>query len=324
MQHPRAIGISKLIDTPLCEAPSSQCPTHEMLNIDPRLLLAFLWFGLCTHLHAADGQSPARLAQPTEWIARGFVPPSGAPECLVDAPPSLDRETLSRLCGEARKGDPKAQHNLGQLFFLTKGSAERDYDEAYKWFHLAAGQGLPAAQYAMGLLHIYSLGIVGNRDEAIQWLSKAANSGHANAQYWLGLYYAATIRASEENTRESIKWLRRSAEQGNRWAAEVLSNTTKRRALDYRPATEAEGDFDFKISLAACTAGYDLNDQKSARRTDGDKVRFGEPENNPNLFRYFTQADLLRAIKESPETYTGMMEICFDGIASMSGAGFVQ
>ena len=295
-----------------------------MLKKNSHRLLAFLCFGLCAHAQAADGQSPARLAQPTEWVARGFVPPSGAPECLADAPPSLDRERLAQLCAQASEGDPRAQHNLGQLFFLTKGATERDYDEAYKWFHLAAEQGLPAAQYAMGLLHTYSLGIVGNRDEAFEWLSKAANSGHANAQYWLGLYHAATVRASEENTRASIKWLRRSAEQGHRWASEVLGNTTTRRALDHGVASEAEGNYDFKISLAACTAGYDLNNQKPAQQEDGEVSRFGEPESNPGHFSYFTPADLLRAIKKSPETYIGMMGTCFDGIASRSGAGFVR
>ena len=301
---------------------------REILKNNPRRLLALLCWGFSPMLHAADEQNASSVAQPSEWVARGFVAPGGEPTCLTDAPPALNRETLEHLCEDAKKGAPKAQHNLGQLFFLTKGAGERDYDNAYKWFNLAAKQGLPAAQYGMGLLHTFSLGIVGNRDEAMKWLSQAANSGHANAQYALGLYYAATIRASEDNALESVRWLRRSAEQGNPLATEVLSNTTKRRASGSRSkpesVPESDGEYDFSISLAACTEGYDLNHQKSASQKAWESARIGASKNNTGSFRYFTPSDLLRAINVSPERYMGMMGTCFDGSASRLGPGFSQ
>ena len=298
--------------------------TIQKFKSTPPLLIALLWLGLTANACAADEGGLERLARPSDWVARGFVPPTGDPECIDGASAALNPEALRRLCEAARNGDAKAQHNLGQLFFQTKGAEEQDFDGAYQWLHLAAEQGLPEAQYGLGLLHAYSLGFVGNDDEALKWFTRAANGGHANAQYWLGLHHATTLRGSGKHMDKALGWLRQSAQQGNPLAMEVLTNTTKRMAQSPPPAPSSEGEYTLDISLAACSADFDINQQRSAPQGNQAVSQSGEIQKNANVYVYYTRADLLRGIAASPETYLGMMGTCFGGIASRAGPGFVK
>ncbi|MEZ5707414.1 MAG: tetratricopeptide repeat protein [Burkholderiaceae bacterium] len=261
---------------------------------------------------------------PSEWVGRGFVAPTGEPHCIDEASVSLSGAVLMRLCEAARNGDAKSQHNLGQLFYLTQGAQEQNYDDAYKWFLLAAEQGLPAAQYGLGLLHGHGLGIAGRIDEGIKWLTRAANGGHANAQFWLGLYHANTMGTSDKGTEKALEWLRQSAKNGHPLAAEVLTNTSKRMTLGSNRPSHAGTEYDFSNSLAACTDGYDINHQTPTAQEDKNASPGGAPGGNSPAYVYFTEADLLRGIQSSAEEYLAMVGTCFGASAQKEGPGFVK
>lgn len=84
----------------------------------------------------------------------------------------------------ADKGDPKAQFNLGNVYFNGNGT-KRNYVEAAKWFRLSAGQGLEWAQNMMGFCYEYGMGVPRNLAEAGQWYAKAdANGATEKEKSW--------------------------------------------------------------------------------------------------------------------------------------------
>ena len=56
------------------------------------------------------------------------------------------------------KDDKTAQFNLGLTYHYGYG-VQQDYDEAFKWYSLAADQGLASAQNNLGLMYYLSDGV---------------------------------------------------------------------------------------------------------------------------------------------------------------------
>ena len=91
---------------------------------------------------------------------------------------------------------------------------DRDYDEALKWFRKAADQGHVEAQYWVGYMYSYGIGMPENSAEALKWYRKAADQGHIEAQSRIGDMYC-NGDGVPENTAEAVKWYRRAAKQGH-------------------------------------------------------------------------------------------------------------
>jgi hypothetical protein len=64
-----------------------------------------------------------------------------------------------------------------------------DYAKARQWYDKAAAQGYAGAQYKLGQLYQFALGVPQNYAEATKWYEKAAARGDADAQFSLGLLY---------------------------------------------------------------------------------------------------------------------------------------
>lgn len=155
----------------------------------------------------------------------------------------------------AGQGHAEAQHQLG----LIHGSLQ-DWQEAAKWYHMAAEQGLPKAKLALGFCYSFGLGV--SKDEAkanrllneakqdpslqkqiqefvslfrytnvndagkdepqgVESLRCAAEQGNVEAQCKLGVCYS-NGDGVEKNDGEAAKWFRKAAEQGNVEAQGVL------------------------------------------------------------------------------------------------------
>ena len=74
----------------------------------------------------------------------------------------------------AEAGDPRAQYNLGSLYYDGRG-VPQDRDLAIKWWGEAAGQGVIEAQHNLGLVFL-------SGDGAPKDLEKALGSDKALAQ----------------------------------------------------------------------------------------------------------------------------------------------
>ena len=82
-------------------------------------------------------------------------------------------------------GDATAQYNLGLMYHKGHG-VPKDYDQALKWYRLAAAQNHAIAQNNLGIMCEYGEGVPQNYDAALKWFRLAAAQGEAAAQTNLG------------------------------------------------------------------------------------------------------------------------------------------
>lgn len=112
----------------------------------------------------------------------------------------------------AEQDYPLAQYKLGTLYHQGKG-IEKNYTTAAQWYRKAAEKGVPEAEYNLGVLHYRGQGVPKNHEEAFGWFHKAAEHGLAKAQYQLAVMYA-NGQGVPADFDKSIGWLKKSAEQG--------------------------------------------------------------------------------------------------------------
>lgn len=65
----------------------------------------------------------------------------------------------------------------------------QDYEKAADYFHKAAEQGHPGAQYRLGVAYAYGEGVKADKSESINWYRKAAQQGNTTAQRTLASMY---------------------------------------------------------------------------------------------------------------------------------------
>ena len=88
-----------------------------------------------------------------------------------------------------------------------------DMIEAAKWYRQAAVQGLPAAQFRLGLVYDRGAGGITDHAEAASWYRRSAEQGHPRAQFALGVLHENGRGVPCDHTAAAC-WYRRSAEQG--------------------------------------------------------------------------------------------------------------
>ncbi len=103
-----------------------------------------------------------------------------------------------------------------------------DYETAYRLITPLAEQGLPEAQFNMGLMFEMGQGVPQNSAEAVKWYRMAAEQGNAKALMWcrkeaergnaevqfnLGVMYDQRLGVPQDYA-EAVKWYRKAAEQG--------------------------------------------------------------------------------------------------------------
>ena len=121
-----------------------------------------------------------------------------------------------------------AQYNLGLLlshglFTLESGDVQNQI-EATKWYKRAAEQGLPEAQYNLGIR--YHRGIGTKRDEktALEYISAAADQALPVAQFDLGMRYLRG-QGLRKNDFQAYVWLGAAAQAGHSDAKQILEST---------------------------------------------------------------------------------------------------
>ena len=131
---------------------------------------------------------------------------------LISSSVSAD-DDLAALRTKARSGDAEAQFELGSMYFFGIGIPGDDR-EAVKWFHKAAEQGHVTAQFNLGKAYLNSQGAPHNAREAVKWFRKAADQEHMTARFNLGAAYRVGYGVPE-STQEAVRWYRKAAEQGH-------------------------------------------------------------------------------------------------------------
>ncbi|MBX9785882.1 MAG: sel1 repeat family protein [Alphaproteobacteria bacterium] len=147
------------------------------------------------------------------------------------------------------------QTNIGTLYCNSINM--KNFTEAMRWFKKAAAQKYAEAQFSIGVLHDYGLGVPPNHTKAMKWYLRAAAQKHAGALYSIGvlcemglgvppdpavamewyLRAAAQNHASAQNNigflyakgegvpqdnNEAMIWFQKAADQGNELAKENI------------------------------------------------------------------------------------------------------
>ena len=113
--------------------------------------------------------------------------------------------SLSDLIVSAENGNEKAQFNLGQIFYWGIGVSQ-NYFEAFKWYTLSAEQGSSEAQYALG--NIYGLLDKCFKEEFIymyMWWSIASKNGNEKAERGLKMIEKAMTYDQIERSKKLAK-----------------------------------------------------------------------------------------------------------------------
>jgi TPR repeat protein len=119
---------------------------------------------------------------------------------------------LAALRAKAEQGDALFQARLGRLY-LKGEVVTNSYEEAAKWFQLAAEKGNSDAEAGLGELYEAGQGVPQDMKKALLYYRQAADKGHAGAQYTLG-FMAECGRGLPANQAEAVKWFLKAAEQG--------------------------------------------------------------------------------------------------------------
>jgi len=134
------------------------------------------------------------------------------------------RKAFRLLYGAALEGNstPQSQKLLGQ-FFLTGTAVPKNYNEAMKWYKMAAESGDRESQSELAFLYFTGRG--GERDlkQAFNWYEKSAYAGLPVAQYSLGIMYYTGSGIDEADLKKAYGWLSLAASQ-NHPEAEVARN----------------------------------------------------------------------------------------------------
>jgi TPR repeat protein len=100
--------------------------------------------------------------------------------------PSLE---LHKIINEAKTGNASAQLKLGELYQSGK-EIKQNYSEAREWYEKASIQGNPEAQNNLAELYWLGVGTIEkNREKAFSLFQKAAKGGNAKAQAFLATLY---------------------------------------------------------------------------------------------------------------------------------------
>jgi hypothetical protein len=134
-----------------------------------------------------------------------------------------EAERWIRLAAE--EGVPDAQFNLGVMYEDGKG-VSRDISEALRWYRLAAQRGFANAQINLSNCFHNGLGVGQNESLAAWWISLAAEQGDADAQINLGLRYLNGMGVSQ-NIIEAFFWFDLAAKAGNTDAISYRANSVQ-------------------------------------------------------------------------------------------------
>ena len=112
----------------------------------------------------------------------------------------------------AEEGYVMAQFNLGYMYWYGIG-VTKNYSEAAHWYRLAAEQGHAGAQSKLGLMYEEGEGVEKNDEKAMYYLLKGAEQGAPGGQFFLGYKYRHGIGVPEDDEK-AVSWYRKAAEQG--------------------------------------------------------------------------------------------------------------
>ena len=128
-------------------------------------------------------------------------------------PVSMLQKQFVKTYRLAEQGVPEAQYAVGMMYYSGQ-QVPRDIDSAVLWLTKAARQDELNAQYLLSLIYGLGDGVAQNDKLAAEWCQKAAERGHAKAQYALGQMYTIG-QGLQQDDGLALGWFTLAAEQGH-------------------------------------------------------------------------------------------------------------
>jgi Sel1 repeat len=113
----------------------------------------------------------------------------------------------------AEQGDAEAQFMMGWLSQYGLG-LEQNFADALRWYQKAADQNFALAQANIGVMYDVGMGVDQDQHQAGLWYQKAADQGNATAQFNLGWLYQ-TGAGVAQNFSTAAHLYEQAARQGN-------------------------------------------------------------------------------------------------------------
>ena len=136
--------------------------------------------------------------------------------------PGATRESLQRQLFRAANeaNDPDVMYLTGLMFDRGEG-VPQDYQEAFRWYVLAAGAGQPGAMNSLGLMYALGHGVSQDHSEAMKWWTKAAEGGSIAALTNIATTYYTGLGV-QQSYPEAAKWFQLAADKGDANAMNTL------------------------------------------------------------------------------------------------------
>lgn len=151
----------------------------------------------------------------TAFFASAYPAFANFDEGVVALQHSDYAKALESWQGDAQAGDARAQYSLGYLYQFGLG-VQADIGAARDWYGKAAQQNNADALYALGLLAEEGKGAPRDLAQAMDYYKKAAAAaaGQAEAEYAVGRMILRG-RGVARDPKEGVSWLKKAALHGN-------------------------------------------------------------------------------------------------------------
>jgi TPR repeat protein len=156
----------------------------------------------------------------------------------------------------AEQGSKEAQAMLGYIYSNGgKWGVQKNLQEAYKWYRLAAENGEAQAQVALGRMYWEGRDIPQDYREAMRLFELAAAQGASGGQTSLGIMYL-NGNGVEKDYEAALKWFRLAAEQGDGLAQLQLGHMYYEGMGVPQDLVQAHVWFSFAATKGAKGAGF--------------------------------------------------------------------
>ena len=141
----------------------------------------------------------------------------------------------------AKNGDAEAQFNVGEMYEIGF-TVKQDKKEARYWISRSANQEHEAASFKLLYWDVERDGLKGKNTAKVKELNKLAKHGNAQAQYYLGKMYAYGVGINK-NIDAAIDWLNKAALVGVLEAEIELASVREERQREAQKKTLMKNRF---------------------------------------------------------------------------------
>ena len=119
-------------------------------------------------------------------------------------PEGPERDALLLKAGEL--GSLEAQRDLGALYATGDWTGPRDAVRAAEWYRRAAERGHLGAEYNLGFMYLLGEGVQANPSEGLRWLRRSAEQGDEHAMRLLADVYRNGYYSVSADPMEAKLW----------------------------------------------------------------------------------------------------------------------